>query len=103
VGFSHGSHGNTVSHCQFRDISASAVAIGTRDDPTNKTDPSMQDLDNTVSDCTVSHAAVEFRGHPALLVGFSRRTTLEHNELSYLRASNSNRSALSLRRLSYLN
>jgi hypothetical protein len=87
VAFSHGSHGNTVSYSQFRDISASAVAIGTRDNPTNKTDPSVQDLDNTVSDCTVSHAAIEFRGHPALLVGFSRGTTLEHNELSHLRAS----------------
>jgi hypothetical protein len=86
LSFSLGSHGNTVSHSLFRDISASAVAIGTRDNPTNKT-ASTQDLDNTVADCTVSHAAVEFRGHPALLVGFSRRTTLEHNELSHIRAS----------------
>ena len=44
----------------------------------------MQEINNTVADCTVSHAAVEFRGHPALLVGFSRGTTLEHNELSQL-------------------
>jgi len=44
----------------------------------------VQEINNTVADCTVSHAAVEFRGHPALLVGFSRGTTLEHNELSQL-------------------
>jgi hypothetical protein len=85
VAFSHGSHENTVRHCHFHDISASAVAIGTRDNPTNKTkDPSLQELNNAVSDCTVTHAAVEYRGHPALLVGFSRGTTLEHNELSML-------------------
>ena len=37
LAFSNGSHYNSVRHCSFDDISASAVAIGTRDDPTNKT------------------------------------------------------------------
>jgi hypothetical protein len=31
VGFSHGSHNNSVRFCHFDDLSASAVAIGTRD------------------------------------------------------------------------
>jgi hypothetical protein len=83
ISFSHGSHGNRLRRCAFRDISASAVAIGTRDDPTNAT-LEQEDLDNAVSDCTISHVAIEYRGAPALLVGYSRRTTIEHNEISHV-------------------
>lgn len=72
-----------MSGCLFRDISASAVAIGTRDNPINKT-TDRQDLANTVSDCTIARVAQEYRGHPGILVGFSHGTTLSHNEISYL-------------------
>ena len=37
VSFSHGSHSNSVEGSTFTDLSASAVAVGTRDNPTNKT------------------------------------------------------------------
>ena len=84
VGFTRGSHNNSVSRCTFVDISASAVAIGTRDNPTNKTTPEKQDLWNTVSDCTISKIAQEYRGHPGLLVGFTRGTTLTHNEIAHV-------------------
>lgn len=77
-----GSQNNTVRHSTFADISASAVAIGTRGNPTNRSSPAQQDTSNTVADCTITHVAREYRGHPALLVGFSRRTTLIHNAIS---------------------
>jgi hypothetical protein len=41
-------------------------------------------VNNTVSDCTVHHVSVEFRGHPGLLIGFSHGTLIEHNELAFL-------------------
>jgi hypothetical protein len=77
-----GSQNNTVGYSAFIDISASAVAIGTRGNPTNRSALAQQDKDNTVHDCSISHVAREYRGHPALLVGFSRHTTLAHNEIS---------------------
>ena len=81
VGFSHGSHRNSVRRCSFDDISASAVAIGTRSDPTEKTTPSQQEINNTVADCVISRTAAEYRGHPGLSIGFSHGTRIEHNEI----------------------
>lgn len=69
-----------MTRCHFTDISASAVSIGTRDDPTNKT-TDAQDLDNTVVDSTISQVSQEYRGHPGILVGFSRGTKILHNEI----------------------
>ena len=61
-----------------------ASATGTRDDPTAKTTPAQQDLDNSVTDCTVTRVAQEYRGHPGLLVGFTRGSRIEHNEISHV-------------------
>ena len=82
LAFSNGSHYNSVRHCSFDDISASAVAIGSRSDPTHKTTAKQQDIGNTVADCVISRTGAEYRGHPALLVGFAHGTHLEHNEIS---------------------
>ena len=72
VSFSGGSQNNTVARCTFVDLSASAVAIGTRGNPTIRGAEHQQDKGNEVSDCSISHVAREYRGHPALLAGFSR-------------------------------
>ena len=61
-----------------------ASATGTRDDPTEKTTPAQQDLDNSVTDCTVTRVAQEYRGHPGLLIGFTRGSRIEHNEISHV-------------------
>ncbi len=83
VSFTNGSVGNSVLHSEFEDISASAVAIGARSNP--ETMPAAQRcINNTVSDCTISHVSAEYRGHPGLLIGFSHGTLIEHNELSFL-------------------
>eukprot|EP01052_Picozoa_sp_SAG31_P040079 SAG31_NODE_5715_length_2366_cov_1.956771_1_plen_634_part_00 len=82
VGFIDASQNNTVRHSMFTDISASAVVIGTRGDPTlRQADPALQERGNTVADCTIHAVAREYRGHPGLLVGFSHGTTLIHNEI----------------------
>ena len=84
VSFSGGSHRNTVSRSTFSDISASAVAIGTRSGSVASMTEKQFDINNTVSDCTITDVANEYRGHPGILVGFSHGTTIEHNEVAYV-------------------
>jgi hypothetical protein len=43
LSFSGGSQSNTVRHSTFTDISASAVAIGTRGNPTTRAAPHQQE------------------------------------------------------------
>ena len=83
VSFRNGSVDNIVLNSRFEDISASAVAIGTRSNP-DTLPVAQRDINNTVSDCTILRSAVEFRGHPGLLVGFSHGTLIQHNELAFL-------------------
>ena len=97
VAFRGGSHGNKISRCEFTQLSASAVEIGTRGGSSGmSTDfsnndvyfhskpflgASAQDVDNEVADCTIHHVALEYRGAPALLVLYSRGTRILHNEI----------------------
>eukprot|EP01051_Picozoa_sp_SAG22_P006578 SAG22_NODE_435_length_10524_cov_8.503789_6_plen_823_part_00 len=83
ISFNNGSTNNSVLHSRFEDISASAVAIGARSDPTTMP-VAQRDINNTVADCTIAHVSAEYRGHPGLLVGFSHGTLIEHNELAFL-------------------
>jgi hypothetical protein len=104
VSFSGGSHCNTVSRSLFEDISASAIAIGTRSGSVATMTASQQDINNTVSDCTITNVAnvsaatvlrpsqksnrhcclQEYRGHPGILIGFSHGTKIEHNEIAHV-------------------
>lgn len=83
LSFAHGSHANTVSHSHFYDLSASAVAIGNRTTPLR---PEYRDwdADNRLSDCHIHHVATEYRGAPAVLVGFSRATSVLHNDIHHI-------------------
>jgi hypothetical protein len=83
VSFSGGSIGNMVSRCHFTDLSASAVVIGTRENPIGVS-LAQQDHNNSVEDCTIVDVANEYRGHPAVIVGFSIGTTLAHNEIAFV-------------------
>eukprot|EP01052_Picozoa_sp_SAG31_P039389 SAG31_NODE_5455_length_2527_cov_1.923394_1_plen_696_part_00 len=97
VAFRGGSHGNKISHCEFTQLSASAVEIGTRGGSSDMSTDfsnndvyfhsksflpgSAQDLDNEVADCVIFLVALEYRGAPALLVLYSRGTRILHNEI----------------------
>jgi hypothetical protein len=83
LSFSLGSQGNLVDRSEFYDISASAIAIGNR---TNPVRPNYVDWDweNTVIDCSIHHIAREYRGAPGILVGYTRATSLLHNEISHV-------------------
>ena len=82
-----GSQYNRVSATEFRDVSASAIAIGTIDacpwsgPPDCFGEPSHYDSGNVVSDCRTADTAVEYRGSAAVFVAYARETTIAYNEL----------------------
>jgi hypothetical protein len=80
LSFSLGSRGNLVDRSEFFDLSASAIAIGNRTNPI-RPNPADWDLENTVVDSHIHHIAREYRGAPGILVGYTRSTSLLHNEI----------------------
>jgi|EP01047_Picozoa_sp_COSAG01_P064960 hypothetical protein len=83
VSFEGGAQNNSVSHSSFVDISASAVSIG-RTNTYNISDPTQQDANNVISDCSISRVATEFHGAPGIAVFYARGTSIVHNEIAQL-------------------
>jgi hypothetical protein len=83
LSFSLGSQGNLVDRSEFYDLSASAIAIGNRTNPIRPNSADW-DLENTVIDSSIHHIAREYRGAPGILVGYTRATSLLHNEISFV-------------------
>jgi len=80
--FYRGSKNDTIYDNTFRDISGSAISVGSLNDSV----PAPDDLvkDNSVTNNLISEVAVEFSGCVGILVGYTDHTVLSHNEIRSL-------------------
>jgi len=79
---SGGAQCSTVRGCDFIDVSAAAVQLGSYD--TSKAAPEGQEYNNTIENNRIAHVAVEFHGANAISVGYSRSTRIVHNDVRNL-------------------
>lgn len=83
--FNTGSQENIVENSRFEDISGAGIQIGgvlARDGHP----PTAAQLtrDNRVSDSVITRIGQEYYDGPGIFVGYTTRTTIEHNSLSHL-------------------
>jgi hypothetical protein len=77
-----GSRECQVTGCRFRDISGSAIQIGdVRKDDHHPADERLVVRDNAVRNCLIQDCCVEYKGGVGIFVGYTRQTTLDHNEI----------------------
>lgn len=83
VDFGDGTHRALVQGCYVHDVSGSGVQIGSFN--TSKlTNEDLQDVNNTINNTVITLAAVEFHGAVAVNVGYTKGTTITHNDMSNL-------------------
>ncbi|HWO65723.1 MAG TPA: discoidin domain-containing protein, partial [Umezawaea sp.] len=80
LGFQHGVVGNVVRGNTFTDISGIGLLLGSVDDPLAEGDAFT--TGNTVDNNRLHRTGVEFTGAPAIVAGYTRGTTITHNEIS---------------------
>jgi hypothetical protein len=82
LAFDVGARANVVAASHFEDISASAVLIGDVNHlDHHPVDPAQVVADNTVETSYVTRAGAEYLDAPGVMVGYTTRTTIAHNEL----------------------
>ena len=80
-----GSHDNVVNDCLFEDVSAAAVQIGGYTQAlAQDSTAAQQDNGNSVTNCVIRRAAVEYIGHVGLIVGYAADTIISHNYVANL-------------------
>ncbi|MBJ7522099.1 MAG: right-handed parallel beta-helix repeat-containing protein [Solirubrobacteraceae bacterium] len=81
--FDTGSQGNVVLGNRFTDISSAAVQVGgvLRADH-HPTRPADVTRDNRVAHNLISHVGREYQDAAGVFVGYTTRTTVEHNDIS---------------------
>jgi hypothetical protein len=85
VDIEQGSRDCQMIGCRFWDISGSAIQIG--DVLKNDHHPEDERLivrDNAVRNCLIRHCCLEYKGGVGVFVGYTQRTTVDHNEISNL-------------------
>ena len=80
LGFQHGVAGNLVRGNTFTDISGIGILLGAVDDP----QPAENAIasGNTIDNNYLHHTGVEFTGAPSIVNGYSRGTSITHNEIA---------------------
>lgn len=73
--FVRGSDGNLIYNNEITDISGSGISIG------SFTGDSVDTKDNMIDNNLVSHCGLEYEGSVGILIGYSQRTRITHNEL----------------------
>ncbi|MBM4269701.1 MAG: right-handed parallel beta-helix repeat-containing protein [Deltaproteobacteria bacterium] len=83
--FGTGSQDNEISNNTFTDISAAAIQLGgiAPQDHHPETESQLT-RDNLISNNLVKYAGQEFYDAPGIYIGFTTRTTVEHNEISHV-------------------
>jgi hypothetical protein len=87
LGLASGAHRNAVVGNTFTDISGSAVQLGDTHDPTPAAvgaGPEEMSTDNRIADNLIHDVAVEYHGGVGIWVGYTRGTTITHNQISDL-------------------
>lgn len=75
-----GSQNNTVEGNIFTDISGSGLILGGVSQPLVNT--SLQVADNNILNNYFTNTSAEYRDNAALFVGYSKRTTIAHNQIN---------------------
>lgn len=79
-----GSHDTRIEGNEFTDISGSGIQLGNTDDPQPiGGDPRETLTGNRIADNYVHQIGVEFPGAVGIWVGYTRRTVVEHNQISH--------------------
>jgi hypothetical protein len=83
--FDTGSQENSILGNRFDDVSAAAVQIGGVDvEDHHPSDPRQLTRDNRIADNVITRVGQEYYDAPGIYVGYTARTTVEHNELTDL-------------------
>jgi len=83
--FDTGSQENRVTASKFRDISGAAIQIGGVDEVDHHpSDPRQITMDNYVGDSSISYSGQEYVDGPGIMIGYTARTTIEHNYFAHL-------------------
>jgi lysophospholipase L1-like esterase len=80
LGFQHGATDNLVQGNTITDVSGIGILLGAVDDP----QPAAENLiatGNTIDNNYLHRTGVEFTGAPSIVNGYSRKTTITHNEI----------------------
>lgn len=83
VYFGGGSQYNIIMNSYFTDISGTSCQIGDYD-TLNITDPVWQERNNTFFNNLVLEVAIEYHGNVGIGAGYTKGTSIVHNELGYL-------------------
>lgn len=77
------SQDETVAHCNFHDLAASAIQVGSVGADVAQLPVTSSDIVSgiTVADCVVHHVATEYPSGCGILVGHTRNCAVVHNEL----------------------
>lgn len=74
-----------VTECRFGDISGSAIQIGdVLKDDHHPADERLIVRENEVRNCLIYDCGVEYQGSVGVFVGYTQRTTVDHNEIRNL-------------------
>lgn len=83
--FGTGSQENEIANNTFADISAAAIKVGgiaTEDH--HPTTAAQQTRDNRIANNLVEYAGQEYYDAPGIYIGFTTRSTVEHNEINHV-------------------
>ena len=78
----HGSQFDTVEGCVFTDVSANGLELGAVDLP--QAPPSQITRDNRIANNHFYNVPVEYHGGVGICVGYTQRTTIEHNQIDHV-------------------
>ncbi len=83
--FGTGSQGNEVINSTFSDTSAAAIQIGgiAADDHHPPTEAQLT-ADNAIANNLIEYAGQEFYDAPGMYIGFTTRSTVEHNDIAHV-------------------
>lgn len=85
LGFQHGILDDLVQGNTVTDVSGIGILLGAVDDPLPLNGDQREiATGNTIDDNYVHDTGVEYEGAPAIVNGYSRQTTITHNEIAHV-------------------
>ncbi|HWL85420.1 MAG TPA: hypothetical protein VNO21_06440 [Polyangiaceae bacterium] len=73
---------SVVRNSEISDLSGIGIAVGEVDDY-YQTQPALMTSGNTIAENTVRHVGQDYRDAVGIWIGYSRQTTISHNEVGY--------------------
>jgi lysophospholipase L1-like esterase len=81
LGFQHGVWNNLVQGNTVTDVSGIGILLGAVDDPLPKNDYEIA-TGNKIDNNYLHHTGIDFTGAPSIVNGYSRKTSITHNEIT---------------------